>query len=298
MSSPLIVNFAPTGVVPTRAMSLHAPLSTQEIIDDVHAACEMGITITHLHVRDQHGKPTLDPEIYARLIEKIRAFAPDLVICISLSGRGDWGLKKRLLPLSLDKGLKPDMASLTLGSFNFPRDTSSNTPETIKALATEMLCRGVLPELEVFDLGMVNYVNYLVKKEFIKAPFYFNVIAGNIASLQLDMAHIGTLIRDLPPESHWSLGGIGGAQLGANTLAIAMGGGVRVGLEDNLYLDLGRKKPANNQMLLQRIKALAEMFERPFMTPAQFRQLLKLEAGHGRYGRVVPPMTDTTLKAV
>jgi len=282
----LIINFTPTGMIPTKEMTPHVPISVSEIIDDVHAAWETGITMVHLHAREKHtGEPTYKTEIYRDIIEGIRKFSQDLVICLSLSGRTFPEFEKRAEPLQLDGNVKPDMGSLTLSSINFNQTASASSPEMIQALAQEMKHRGILAELEAFDLGMINYAKYLEKKGLLEPPHYCNLLFGNIASAQTDLLHIGLMIRDLPPQSLWSLSGIGDAQLKINALAIAAGGGVRVGLEDNIFYDQNRTRPARNIDLIQRIHRLAQLNERKIMTAAELRSRLNLESGSGQYGR-------------
>ena len=282
----LIINFTPTGMIPTREMTPHVPLSVSEIVEDVHHACELGITMVHVHARDeQSGTPTCDPDVYGRIVEGIRRHAPDLVLAVSLSGRSVQDYEKRAAPLTLEGNLKPDMGSLTLSSVNFNRQASINTPETIQRLAADMLRRGILPELEAFDTGMINYAKYLETKGLLVAPHYFNLLLGNIACAQADLLHAGMMVRDLPPHSYWSLAGIGDAQLAMNSVAIAMGGGVRVGLEDQIFFDRDRTRLARNIDLLRRVHAVAEANEREVMSAAELRGLLGLRPGHGEYGR-------------
>ena len=283
----LIVNFTPTGMIPTRDMTPYVPLSPTEIVEDVHEAYELGITMAHLHARDeQTGEPTYLSEVYGRIVEGIRRYAPDLILAVSLSGRNFQEYEKRAAPLSLEGNLKPDMGSLTLSSVNFNRQASVNAPDIIQRLSKEMLERGILPELEAFDAGMINYAKYLEGKGFLKAPHYFNLLLGNVACAQADLLHAGVMIRDLPEQSYWSLAGIGDAQLKMNSVAIAMGGGVRVGLEDQIYYDHGRTKLARNIDLIRRIHTLAQANEREVMEPSQLRGLLNLQPGYGAYGRV------------
>jgi 3-keto-5-aminohexanoate cleavage enzyme len=139
--------------------------------------------------------------------------------------------------------------------------------------------------LEAFDAGMINYAKYLTSRGVLRPPHYFNLILGNIACAQADLLHVGVMIKDLPTESYWSLGGVGNAQLMMNSLAIAVGGGVRVGLEDNVWFDQKRTKLASNADLLHRVRSLIEANGHGVMSPSLFRRLLKLERGHGRYGR-------------
>jgi len=260
----LIINFTPTGMIPTREMNPYVPLTESEIVEEVHEACEIGITMVHLHARDPEStKPTHKKEVYGRIMEGIRKHCPKLILCVSLSGRSNPNFEPRSEALAL----YPDMGSLTLSSLNFARQASINSPDVIQRLAQKMLDYGVKPELEVFDLGMINYARYLIRKKLIQAPFYFNIILGNIAGLQAEAHHFGAALNDLPQGSYWSLGGIGNSQLVANSISIAMGGGVRVGLEDNLYLDREKKIPASNKDLLLRIHELAEIHERKIMKP-------------------------------
>lgn len=282
-----IINFTPTGMIPTKSMTPYIPVTVPEIVEQVLEAADIGITMVHLHARDtKTGEPTYKSEVYAEIIAGIRKSRPDLVLCVSLSGRTFQEFEKRAAPLSLEGELKPDMGSLTLSSVNFNKQASISTPDMIQALAREMKNRGILPELEVFDAGMINYARYLERRGLLEPPHYFNLILGNIACAQADLLHIGVMLRDLPAESLWSLGGVGDYQLMVNSIAIAYGGGVRVGLEDNIWYDPARTRLAHNTELIRRIHRLAEANERRIMTPAELRRLLHLEAGNGCYGRI------------
>jgi len=283
----LIVNFTPTGMIPTKEMTPHVPISAEEIIAEVRRAVDIGITMVHLHAREaETGNSTYKAEVYGKIISGIRAFSRDLVICVSLSGRCISEFEKRAEPLQLDGDLKPDMGSLTLSSLNFNHMACVNSPEMIQMLAKEMRSRGILAELEAFDAGMINYARYLEKKGILEPPHYFNLLLGNIACAQADLLHAGIMIRDLPENSFWSLAGIGDYQLFMNSLAIVSGGGVRVGLEDNIWFDAERTRLATNSDLLRRIHKLAEASERRVMSPCKFRELLNLQDGYGKYGRI------------
>lgn len=283
----VIVNFTPTGMIPTKEMTTHLPLTPQEIVEDVHRAVDIGITMVHLHARDAAtGQSTCSAEVYGQIIAGIRSFSKDLVICVSLSGRRVAEFERRAEPLQLSGDCKPDMGSLTLSSLNFNREASLNSPEMIAMLADEMKARGILAELEAFDAGMINYAKYLEKKDLLEPPHYFNLLLGNVACAQADLLHVGIMIRDLPDRSFWSLAGIGNHQLFMNSIAIAAGGGVRVGLEDNVWFDKARTRLASNSDLLRRIHCLAEANERKVMPPGKLRELLNLQGGYGKYGRV------------
>jgi 3-keto-5-aminohexanoate cleavage enzyme len=286
MTEKLIIDFTPTGMIPTKKLTPHVPVSVSEIVEDIHHACEIGITKVHIHARGpETEEPTYKKEVYAEIIAGIRKFAPYLVICVSLSGRTFHKFEERSDTLELDGSLKPDMGSLTLSSLNFNKIASVNTPEMIQKLAARMKERGIVPELEAFDAGMINYAKYLEKKELISPPHYFNLLLGNIACAQADILHAGIMIKDLPCNSLWSLAGIGDSQLIMNSVAIAIGGGVRVGLEDNIWYDSSRTKLARNIDLIKRIHIIAEANEREIMTATEFRQRMNLESGNGKYGR-------------
>ena len=195
----LIINFTPTGMIPVKEMTPYVPISVSEIIEEVHAAWEAGITMLHLHARDPiTGGSSHEKRLYAQLIGGIRTYAPELIICVSLSGRDAPEFEIRAQALELEGSLKPDMGTLTLSSLNFNQKSSINEPEIIQKLAQLMLERGIRPELEAFDAGMINYAKYLYKKRLIAPPFYFNLIMGNIACAQPDLLHLGVMINDLP----------------------------------------------------------------------------------------------------
>jgi len=273
-------------MIPTPDMTPHVPVTTTEIIEQVHEVSEIGITMVHLHARDEEsGRPCWQAEVYSKIIEGVRDFSRELIICVSLSGRDYSEFEKRVDVLNLDGDLKPDMGSLTLSSVNFNRIASVNSPDMIKRLAERMKEKGVLAELEAFDSGMINYAKYLEQKELLVPPHYFNLLLGNIACAQANLLHAGIMVNDLPDKSVWSLAGIGDAQTEVNTMAIAAGGGVRVGLEDNIWWDSSRTRLATNSELVERIHRISEDIGRSIMSPQSARELLHLQPGHGFYGK-------------
>lgn len=282
----LIVNLAPTGMIPTKKESPFVPISVSEVVADVKAACEVGITMVHLHARNpKTGQPDYSRDLYADMIGGIREFAPDLIICVSLSGRTFNEFEKRAAVLELEGDLKPDMGSLTLSSLNFNRQASINSPEMIIALAETMQAKGIRPELEVFDTGMINYARYLMKKGILCAPYYFNLIFGNIACAQANLLQMGNMERDLPEDAIFSFGGVGQFQQKVSSIAIASGAGVRIGLEDNIWYDQAKTTLATNKMLVERVHRLAKDNDRRLMNSAKLRKLLQLKSGYGEgYG--------------
>jgi len=274
----LLLNLAPTGMVPTRESSPQVPISVAEIVEDAKRCVGLGASIVHLHARDEAtGQPTCRKEVYARLIGSIREHCPDVVICVSLSGRNGGDFAERTEPLELTGDLKPDMASLTLASMNFSRTASVNSPETIRRIAEKLAEKSIKPELEVFDSGMINYARYLGDKQLLQPPFYFNFILGNIASAQAKPAPLGLMMSELPEGSFWVGGGVGSAQLPMNALGILYGNGARVGLEDCLWLDDERRRPATNVDLVNRARDLARILGRTFASPREVRAALGLK---------------------
>lgn len=274
----VIVNLCPTGMIPTRAQSPHVPLTPAEIVADVLRCGAAGAAVVHLHARDERGAPTWDPEVYREIITGIRASAPELVICVSTSGRNWPELAKRAAVLALTGDAKPDMASLTLSSLNFSHEASLNAPEVIQSLAARMLEAGIKPELEAFDAGMINYARYLLGKGLLQPPCYFNLILGNVACAQATLLHLGVMVNDLPAQAIWSVGGIGDWQLPMNASALAHGGGVRVGLEDNLWYTPQRDCLATNLALVERVVGIARALGHEPASPREVRTLLGLDA--------------------
>ena len=209
LDRPAPIVLAPTGMVPTRAMTPHVPLTPAEIAADVAAAASVGITSVHLHARDEDGDPTWEREVYQRIVGAVREAAPDVLINVSTSGRTWSEVERRADCLALDGDLKPDLASLTLSSLNFLTQASINSPDTIHALAQIMLDRGIVPELELFDFGMVNYVHVLQRKGLLPGPVVTNMFFGNVAGMQATLAEMGLAVDRLPPDTIWSGAGLG-----------------------------------------------------------------------------------------
>jgi 3-keto-5-aminohexanoate cleavage enzyme len=273
----LIINFTPTGMIPTKDMTPHVPISPKEIATEVLQAAKLGVSMVHLHGREENGEPTCEKGVYEEIIRRIRAENKEIIIGVTTSGRKETSFEGRSQVLDLKGPLKPDTASLTLSSLNFNKQASINSPQIIQQLAKKMLDNGIKPELEVFDIGMINYAHYLIKKELIKPPYYFNLLLGNIACAQADLIMAGLMLRELPKGSTWSFAGIGDAQLKMNSLAVVWGGGVRIGLEDNIFFDNPvRKVLATNLQFIKRIVNLANTYGRQIATPREVRQMLNL----------------------
>lgn len=274
----LIINAAMTGMVPTKKDTPYVPISVKEIIEDAIVCCNAGASIVHIHARDEEGRPTYKKEIYAEIIKGIRALCPDLIICVTTSGRVHNTFEKRSEVLDLDNSVKPDMASLTMGSLNFLKEASINTPEMIEMLALKMKDNGIVPEIEIFEAGMINAARVLIKKGVLKEPFYFNLLLGSIYSTPATMFDLSCMVKNLPSDVHWGVAGIGRFQLNMNLAAILMGGNVRVGLEDNIYYDNDKTKLVTNSTLIERIVRITKEIGREIATPRQAKDILGISS--------------------
>jgi uncharacterized protein (DUF849 family) len=275
MNEDLIINFTPTGMIPTKESTPKVPVTCREIVEQVLEVSALGVNMVHLHARDEEtGVPSYKKELYAEIISGIRKKDKDVVISVSTSGRNVFEFEKRSEVLDLQGEVKPDLGSLTLSSLNFNKQASVNTPQMIQQLARKMLAKGIRPELEVFDLGMINYATYLIRKGLVNAPYYYNLILGNIACAQANMLSLGLMINELPDDAIWAVGGVGDFQLPMNAMAVVAGGGVRVGLEDNIWYDENRTRLASNRDLVERVLHIAEAMGRKPCPPRALRDLL------------------------
>lgn len=262
-----IINFTPTGTQPTRDNSF-APLLPNEIIDTVCQANEIGISIVHIHAREELTlKNTYKKEVYQAIIEGIKKYCPELLICVSLTGRNFPELEKRAEVLQL----YPDMGSLTMSSLNFPTGASINQPDMILSLIDEMDKYGVQPEIECFDTGMLNYTNYLISKGILSPPYHINVILGNIYNGQCNLDTLSSIKHNLPPNAYTCLGGIGSQQLKSNAYGLLDFDGIRIGLEDNLYYR--NKEKTTNIDLLKRAHRILNEFELLHYTSTELKNL-------------------------
>lgn len=282
----LIINAAITGMVPTKKDNPHVPVSPEEIIADVRRCRDAGASIVHLHARDSDGLPTYRKDIYSQILNGVRKVCPDIILCVSTSGRVFKTFEQRSEVLELVDPA-PEMASLTLGSMNFARNESVNSPDMIKALAMKMAKRKITPEWECFDLGMVEYSHYLTSHEILRPPFYCNLLLGSLGTISATAFNLATMVRALPDGVTWAAAGIGRYQFSVNTLAITMGGHVRVGLEDNLWFDEQRSRLATNADLIDRLVGVARACGRSIASPQKARQIIGL-----------PAVTNSTTAAV
>ena len=271
---PLIINAAITGMIPTKKDTPHVPVHPHEIIADAKRCRDAGATIIHLHARDVDETPTYKKEIYAEIFQGVREECPELLISGSCSGRvyGEFWQRSEVLQAA------PDLGSLTLGSLNFPKQASINDPQMVQQLATAMKGRGIIPEMEIFDLGMVDYAHFLIRKGFIEPPFYANILLGSLGTLSATPDNLCAVVRALPAGTTWAATGIGRFQFFVNSLAVTMGGHVRVGLEDAIYLDWDSKRCVSNAELIERVVRLARAAGREVATAEQAREIIGIPA--------------------
>jgi 3-keto-5-aminohexanoate cleavage enzyme len=272
----LIINLAPTGMVPRSSDNSAVPLVADRIARDCAECRALGASVFHLHARDENQDPAWRKEVYREIVGAVRREVPDAVIVVSTSGRTHGAFEQRSDVLDLDGNERPDMASLTLGSLNFPKQASVNEPSMIKRLADAMNERGIVPELEVFDFGMLDYARYLIDRKTLREPFYFNFLLGSLGTASATPFNLASLVMSLPSGAVWAAAGIGRYQFAMNSLAVVTGGHVRVGLEDNLFMDVEKTRAATNPLLVERIAKLAAAAERPCASPAETRQIIGL----------------------
>ncbi|MGL4235250.1 3-keto-5-aminohexanoate cleavage protein [Tabrizicola sp.] len=275
MTTPCIICVAITGSLPTKADNPAVPISIAEQVESTHAAFEAGASIVHCHVRDDVGRPTSDPDRFAALQEGIRKHCPGMIIQFSTGGRSGAGHERGgMLPL------RPDMASLTVGSNNFPTRVYENPPDLVDWLAAEMQAHDIKPEVEAFDLSHIVQAATMARDGRLAGPLYVQFVMGVKNAMPADEPildfYIATLQR-LAPDALWCAAGIGPAQLTLNEWAIAKGGHTRTGLEDNVRLDRQTLAPSN-AALVRRAVEICERHHRPVATCAEARQMLGLRA--------------------
>ncbi|CAN7643784.1 3-keto-5-aminohexanoate cleavage protein [Bosea sp. LjRoot9] len=275
MTTPCIITVAITGSLPTKRDNPAVPISISEQVESTQAAFEAGATLAHCHVRNDEGAPTSDPERFGRLLEGLRQHCPGMIVQFSTGGRSGAG-RERGGMLSL----KPDMASLSTGSCNFPTRVYENSPELVDWLASEMLEHGVKPEIEAFDLSMIFKAVEMGVAGAIKGPLHVQFVMGVKNAMPVDRAafefYIATLKR-LAPDATWTGAGIGRDQITLNRWSLELGGHCRTGLEDNVRLDRDRLAPSN-AALVKRVADLCPEYDRRPATAAEARALLRLSA--------------------
>ena len=277
MTNPCIICVAITGSLPTKENNPAVPITIAEQIESTQESFEAGASVVHCHVRDDEGKPTSDPERFARLKEGIEKHCPGMIVQLSTGGRSGAGKSRGgMLPL------KPDMASLSVGSNNFPTRVYENPSDLVDWLASEMLTYNVKPEIEAFDLSHIVQACAMQKDGRLKGPLYVQFVMGVKNAMPADERildfYVETLKR-LSPDAQWCAAGIGPAQIVINEWAIAKGGHTRTGMEDNVRIDK-KTLALSNAALVKRVVDLCESYQRPVATWQQARDTLGLQT-HG-----------------
>ena len=274
MKKPCILCVAITGSLPTKADNPAVPISLQEQIESTQSAFEAGATIAHCHVRNKDQTPSSDPEKFAALLEGLKEYCPGMVVQFSTGGRSGAGTERgRMLPLA------PDMASLSVGSNNFPTRVYENPPDLVNWLASEMKKYRVTPEVEAFDLSHILTAIRMYDRNELYGKLYVQFVMGVKNAMPADKEVFDLYVKfmnERAPNAEWCAAGIGANQIIVNEWAIAAGGHTRAGLEDNVRLDKNTLAPSN-AALIQRAAEICEKYERPVATWRQTREILNLQ---------------------
>ena len=268
---PVIITAAIVGAELTRDQQPNLPISPQEIISAAVECYEAGAAIIHIHVRDAEGNSTQDAAIFREVIEGIRARC-DVITQVSTGGAVWMSADERLQSIEC----RPDMATLTTGTVNFGDSVFVNNRGLVETFARRLRDYGIVPEIEIFDAGMLDEAMRLLNMGLITEPLQFDFVMGVPGAIGAEPAHLVHLVRNLPPGSTWSVAGIGRHQLTLGTIALAMGGNVRVGFEDNIYYRKGQLAKTNAE-LVARVVRIAQELDRPIATPSQAREMLHLD---------------------
>lgn len=274
MTTPCIICVAITGSLPTKANNPAVPITIAEQIESTQEAFEAGATIAHCHVRDDEGRPTSDPDRFARLKEGLEKHCPGMIVQLSTGGRSGAGRERGGM-----LGLAPDMASLSVGSNNFPTRVYENPPDLVDWLAAQMLEHGVKPEIEAFDLSHILKAHQMWQAGQIKDRPYVQFVMGVKNAMPADREvfdyYVRTVHRLFGKDAPWCAAGIGPNQIVLNDWAISAGGHARTGLEDNVRLDRDTLA-ASNAALVRRTAELCRRYDRPVATWQQARAILGL----------------------
>ncbi len=267
----VILTCALVGAELSREQAPYLPLSPEEIAAQAAEAVQAGAAIVHVHVRDEQGRPTCRSDVFQETLAKIRQRC-DVIVQVSTGGAIGDSEEDRLQPLEA----KPEMASLTTGSVNFGEEIFANPRPFVARLAGVMLEKGIKPEIEVFDAAMLEEGIRLAKEGRIAEPLHFDFVLGVPGALAATERNLDFLIGGLPAAATWSLAAIGRHQFPMARLALQKGGHVRVGMEDNLYLEKGRMAKSNAE-LVAKAAGLASEAGRPLATVRQAREMLQLK---------------------
>jgi 3-oxoadipate:acetyl-CoA acetyltransferase len=275
MTQPTIITAAITGALPRKAQTPAVPVTPSEQIESTHEAYEAGAALVHIHVRNKDESPSSDPELFAQVQAGVKKYCPGMIIQFSTGGRGrSQNERGRAI------NLRPDMASLTTGSVNFPNQIYENPPQLVEDLARSMLQFDVKPEVEVFDLAMLYNARDLAERALIKRPLHVQFVLGVPNALPASRRVLEFLVSELKeimPDATWAAAGIGRHQLEVNRWTLELGGHLRTGIEDNIKFDRDRLAKSNAELVV-RLRDMCGEFGRRAASPREARSILKLVA--------------------
>ncbi len=274
MSTPMVITAAMVGAETTREQTPHLPITAEEIAEDAVRCREAGAAMVHLHVRTADGKPSQDAELFRAAIRAIRK-RTDVLIQTSTGGAVGMTVDERCGPLTLTGPDRPDMATLTTGTVNFGEEVFWNPRPLVRDIARRIRAIGLRPELECFDVGMIDEARYLAKEGLVDLPAHFDFVLGVPGTLQARPEVLDFMIASLPEGSTWTVAGVGRHQLPLVDEAAKRGGNARVGLEDNIYLSKGVLAKGNWELVADAAKRARANGREP-ATPEQARKLLRL----------------------
>lgn len=269
----LIITACICGAEVTKEHNPAVPYTVEEIAKEAKSAYDAGASIIHLHVRYDDGTPTQDVNRFKECIDAIKAVCPDAIIQPSTGGATGMSNDERLQPITLN----PEMATLDCGTCNFGGDEIFvNTENMIKDFGEKMMARNIKPEIEVFDKGMIDMAIRLQKKGFIKTPMHFDFVMGVNGGISGEPRDLLFMKESIPVGSTWTVSGVGRYEFPMVTMGILMGGHVRVGFEDNVYLEKGVLAKSNGE-LVEKVVRIAKELGREIATPAEAREILGLK---------------------
>lgn len=269
----LIITAAICGAEVTKEQNPSVPYTVEEIGIEAEKAYKAGASIIHLHVREDDGTPTQSKDRFDACIKEIKKRCPDVIVQPSTGGAVGMSNAERLQPIELN----PEMATLDCGTCNFGGpEIFVNTEDDIKEFGSKMIERGIKPEIEVFDKGMIDMAMRLQKKGFIKSPMHFNFVMGVNGGISADIRDFEFMRSSIPAGSTYTVSGIGRNEFPLAVMSIISGGHVRVGFEDNVYLSKGVLAKSNAE-LVEKVARLAKELGREIATPAEAREILGLK---------------------
>ena len=273
-TTPVIITVAAVGAEVLREHTPYIPITPEEIAEDVYQSYLAGASIAHLHVRDEKGMPSQDKDIFKKVTDLIKEKC-DIIIQYSTGGAVGMDIETRI------QGLvnRPDMGTLSTGSINFGNEVFMNTQDQMIKIAERLKKYGIKPEIEIFDTGMIDNAIYLLKKGYIDSPLHFDFVTGVRGGVRASREALEYMLPLLPENSTWSVAGIGKAQFEITKTAVELGGHVRVGMEDNIYLEKGVLTPSNAELVKKMVKIIKELepiTKRRVATVEEVRKILHL----------------------